>query len=98
MGFCLFNNAAVAARYAQNENTASRRGGDRRFSTCIMANGSAGDILVRPHCDVRLDSSDAALPRHRRGERARASTTTIVNAPLRPGVTAVRRFVPPSRR
>ena len=68
MGFCFFNNAAIAARHAQAAHGAER--------VAIMdfdvhhGNGTPAHLLGRCDGHVRLDPPDAALSRHRRGQRA----------------------------
>ena len=63
MGFCLFNNAAIAARYAQRCYGAERVAiVDFRASWQWLS----ANLLERPDGDVLLDSRDATLSRYRR--------------------------------
>ena len=67
MGFCLFNNAAVAARAAQAEHGLER--------VAILdwdvhhGNGTQDDLLGRPDRPLRLAAPVAVLPGHRRAGR-----------------------------
>ncbi len=80
-----------APRPEKARHRACRRGRLRRTPRQRLA----GDFLVRPYGHVWLDPPDAALSRHRSGERARRHNT-IVNAPLRPGDSG-EHFAPRSR-
>jgi acetoin utilization deacetylase AcuC-like enzyme len=64
MGFCLFNNAAIAARYAQ------RCYGAERVAIVDFdarhGNGSQQIFWSDRNGDVLLDSRDATLSRYRR--------------------------------
>ena len=82
MGFCFFNNAAIAARHAPKTHGAER--------VAIMdfdvhhGNGTQHIFWDDPTGSIRLDPSDAPLSRHRRGGE-RGEHNQIVNAPLRAG-------------
>ena len=69
MGFCLFNNAAIAARYAQKA-ASGRARRDRRLGRPPRQR-HAGHLLGRSVGALLLDAPDAALSRHRRDERDR---------------------------
>ena len=69
MGFCLFNNAAIAARHAQAE-ARCRTGRHRRLGRPSRQR-HAGHFLGRPVGALLLDPPDAALSRHRSQGRAR---------------------------
>ena len=73
MGFCLFNNAAIAARHAQ------RKHGAERAAVVDFdvhhGNGSQDIFWSDAERAVFLDPPDAALSRHRRGRPRAASTT-----------------------
>ena len=64
MGFCFFNQAAVAARHAQNAHGAQR--------VAIVdfdvhhGNGTQDIFWADPSVMYCIDASDAALSRHRR--------------------------------
>ena len=83
MGFCLFNNVAIAAFHAQAAHGAGarRRGRFRRPSR----QRHAGDVLDAPGLLLRLDPSDAAVPGHAAASAERGEKGNIVNAPLRAG-------------
>ncbi len=82
MGFCFFDQAAIAARYAQRTCGITRAAVDgfRRPPW----QWHAGHFLGRPHRDVLLDTSNAAVSRYRCIPGARPSDT-VVNAPLHDG-------------
>ena len=69
MGFCLFNNVAIAALHARAKpwRRARGRGRFRRASR----QRHASRVLDRQGSVLRLDASDAALSRHRRARRDR---------------------------
>jgi acetoin utilization deacetylase AcuC-like enzyme len=71
MGFCFFDNAAIAARYAQKQ-ARHRPRRDRRFRRASRQR-LAGDFLGRQDGDVLLDPPDAAVSRHRRRRRVAAT-------------------------
>ena len=77
MGFCLFGNAAIAARHVTSHSRAAIVRVRRASRQWLRFSG-------RDDGDVLLDPSDAALP----GTGAVGKSgehNTIVNAPLRPG-------------
>ena len=83
MGFCFFNNAAVAARHAQAAH------GVERVAIVDFdvhhGNGTQDIFWSDPSRHVRVDPPDAALSRHRRARARRGEHDQIVNAPLRAG-------------
>ena len=87
MGFCLFNNVAVAAAYARARGLGARR--HRRLRRPSRQR-HAVDVLRRSRRALRLDAPVPVLPGHRRGDgdraRARASARTV-NVPLEAGAT-----------
>ena len=86
MGFCLFNNAAIAARYAQNRYQVER--------AAIVdfdvhhGNGSQDIFWSDKSVHVLLDPRDAALSRHRRDRASAASTTPSSTRRCRPATAA----------
>ena len=94
MGFCLFDNAAIAARYAQKQHGIAR--------AAIVdfdvhhGNGSQEIFWADKTGDVLLDPPDAALSRHRRRRRVAASTTPSSTRRCAPA-TAARHSAQPSR-
>ena len=86
MGFCLFNNAAIAARYAQDRYERRARG-DRRFRRASRQR-LAGYFLGRQDRDVLLDPRDAALSRHRLDQRARRAQHHRQRAAVAPATAA----------
>ena len=69
MGFCFFNNAAVAARHAQAVHGLERIA----IVDFDVHHGQrhAGYLLERQQRALRFDASDAAVPGHGRSRRAR---------------------------
>ena len=82
MGFCLFNNAAIAARYAQKRTASSAS--PSSISTCITA--TARRIFSGPTRRVMYCSThEMPLYPGTGARRERGEHNTIVNAPLRAG-------------
>ena len=78
MGFCIFNNIAIAGLYARKNTAASAS--PWSTSTCTTATARK-NLLVGQEPLFRLHAPDAALPRHRRalrdwcGQRLECATT-----------------------
>ncbi len=83
MGFCLFNNAAIAARYAQKQHGAER--------VAIVdfdvhhGNGTSGHLLGRSDRCCTAPTHQMPLYPGTGAMSERGDQDTIVNAPLRPG-------------
>ena len=82
MGFCFFNNAAIAARHAQAAHGAERVA----IVDFDVHHGNGTQHIFWNDTSVLYASThrNAALSRHRRG-RERGEYDQIVNAPLRAG-------------
>ena len=72
MGFCFFNNAAIAARHAQ---VVYGAGGSRSWISTSITATAPSTFLERPERDVHLDPRDAELSPARARSASGASTT-----------------------
>ncbi len=82
MGFCLFNNAAVAALHARARvGRGARRGGGFRRAP---RQRHAGDVRGRSGPVLRVLASEPVLSGHRRFPSEHGVANNIVNVPLHP--------------